>query len=69
MRVSATAGRGTPGAVRPPSGSAPVSSPPSCRFDVKTQTVDAKSAGQVEQMFPGVPLNTHDIFQYQGEGC
>lgn len=23
----------------------------------------------MEQMYPGVPLNTHDIFQYQGEGC
>ncbi|XP_040837322.1 matrix metalloproteinase-9 [Ochotona curzoniae] len=35
------------------------------RFDVKTQTVDPSSATPVEQMFPGVPLNTHDIFQYQ----
>nr|XP_025870526.1 matrix metalloproteinase-9 [Vulpes vulpes] len=34
-------------------------------FDVKTQTVDPRSAGSVEQTYPGVPLNTHDIFQYQ----
>ncbi|ELK04255.1 Matrix metalloproteinase-9 [Pteropus alecto] len=43
----------------------PVSSPPSCRFDVKTQMVDPKSASPVDQMFPGVPLDTHDIFQYR----
>ncbi|XP_036900080.1 matrix metalloproteinase-9 isoform X2 [Sturnira hondurensis] len=35
------------------------------RFDTKTQAVDPKSATYVDQMFPGVPLNTHDIFQYQ----
>lgn len=35
------------------------------RFDVKTQKVDSRSATRVDQMFPGVPLNTHDIFQYQ----
>ncbi|XP_045385010.1 matrix metalloproteinase-9 [Lemur catta] len=35
------------------------------RFDVKTQTVDSRSVTLVDQMFPGVPLNTHDIFQYQ----
>ncbi|KAM7125020.1 matrix metalloproteinase-9 [Molossus nigricans] len=35
------------------------------RFDVKTQMVDPKSASPVDQMFPGVPLNTHDIFQYR----
>uniref|UniRef100_A0A673V060 Matrix metalloproteinase-9 n=1 Tax=Suricata suricatta TaxID=37032 RepID=A0A673V060_SURSU len=38
------------------------------RFDVKTQTVDSMSDSQVEQMFGGVPLNTHDVFQYQGAG-
>ncbi|KAM9248266.1 matrix metalloproteinase-9 [Dugong dugon] len=35
------------------------------RFDVKTQTVDLESVASVDQMFPGVPLNTHDIFQYR----
>ncbi|XP_016060308.1 PREDICTED: matrix metalloproteinase-9 [Miniopterus natalensis] len=35
------------------------------RFDVKTQMVDPKSASPVDQTFPGVPLNTHDIFQYR----
>ncbi|XP_075383870.1 matrix metalloproteinase-9 [Tenrec ecaudatus] len=35
------------------------------RFDVKTQMVDPGSASQVDQLYPGVPLNTHDIFQYQ----
>ncbi|EPY78756.1 matrix metalloproteinase-9 precursor [Camelus ferus] len=35
------------------------------RFDVKTQKVDPRSATPVDQMFSGVPLNTHDIFQYQ----
>ncbi|XP_062968155.1 matrix metalloproteinase-9 [Cynocephalus volans] len=35
------------------------------RFDVKTQTVDPGSESTVDQMFPGVPLNTHDIFQYR----
>ncbi|XP_039719662.1 matrix metalloproteinase-9 [Pteropus medius] len=35
------------------------------RFDVKTQMVDPKSASPVDQMFPGVPLDTHDIFQYR----
>lgn len=38
------------------------------RFDVKTQMVDPKSASPVDQMFPGVPLDMHDIFQYRGEG-
>ncbi|XP_062058367.1 matrix metalloproteinase-9 [Lepus europaeus] len=35
------------------------------RFDVKTQTVDSRSGAPVDQMFPGVPLNTHDVFQYR----
>ncbi|KAM6164610.1 matrix metalloproteinase-9 [Rhynchocyon petersi] len=35
------------------------------RFDVKTQTVDPQSVTPVYSEFPGVPLNTHDIFQYQ----
>ncbi|ELW48243.1 Matrix metalloproteinase-9 [Tupaia chinensis] len=35
------------------------------RFDVKTQKVDPGSSTHVDQMFPGVPLNTHDIFQYR----
>ncbi|XP_066092876.1 matrix metalloproteinase-9 [Saccopteryx bilineata] len=35
------------------------------RFDVKTQMVDPESASPVDQMFPGVPLDTHDIFQYR----
>eukprot|EP00069_Balaena_mysticetus_P009528 bmy_06251T0 len=35
------------------------------RFDVKTQKVDPRSATPVDQMFPGVPMSTHDIFQYQ----
>ncbi|KAF7462054.1 Hypothetical predicted protein [Marmota monax] len=35
------------------------------RFDVKTQRVDSRSPTPVDQMFPGVPLNTHDIFQYR----
>ncbi|XP_058143139.1 matrix metalloproteinase-9 [Dasypus novemcinctus] len=35
------------------------------RFDLKTQTVDPRSASRVDEMFPGVPLDTHDIFQYQ----
>ncbi|XP_045689585.1 matrix metalloproteinase-9 [Phyllostomus hastatus] len=35
------------------------------RFDSKTQKVDPKSATYVDQMFSGVPLNTHDIFQYR----
>lgn len=41
----------------------------SCRFDVKTQTVDPNSLGSVGRVFPGVPLNSHNIFQYQGERC
>ncbi|KAF4023710.1 hypothetical protein G4228_015639 [Cervus hanglu yarkandensis] len=35
------------------------------RFDVKTQKVDPQSVTPVDQMFPGVPMSTHDIFQYQ----
>lgn len=35
------------------------------RFDVKTQKVDSRSPSPVDQMFPGVPLNMHDIFQYR----
>lgn len=69
MRATGTASRGSPGAIRMLPGSAPVSSPLSCSFDVKTQMVDPKSASPVDQMFPGVPLDTHDIFQYRGEGC
>ena len=67
MRVPGIASRGSPGAIRLPADSAPVSSP-SCRFDVKTQKVDPQSVTPVDQMFPGVPISTHDIFQYQGEG-
>ncbi|KAF3824953.1 hypothetical protein GH733_010287 [Mirounga leonina] len=37
------------------------------RFDVKTQTVDPKTPSSVEQLFPGVPLNSHNVFQYQGK--
>ncbi|KAM5245869.1 matrix metalloproteinase-9 [Ctenodactylus gundi] len=37
------------------------------RFDVKTQTVDSQSATPVDHVFPGVPLNMHDIFQYRGK--
>ncbi|XP_007533116.1 matrix metalloproteinase-9 [Erinaceus europaeus] len=37
------------------------------RFHVKAQMVDPQSVTPVDQMFPGVPLNTHDIFQYQGK--
>ncbi|XP_040494339.1 matrix metalloproteinase-9 [Ursus maritimus] len=37
------------------------------RFDVKTQTVDPNSLGSVGRVFPGVPLNSHNIFQYQGK--
>lgn len=69
MRATGTAGRGSPGEIRLSAGSAPVSSSPSCRFDVKTQKVDSRSPSPVDQMFPGVPLNMHDIFQYRGEGC
>ncbi|XP_007936550.1 matrix metalloproteinase-9 [Orycteropus afer afer] len=35
------------------------------RFDVKTQTVDPRSVSLVDQVFPGVPLNAHDIFLYR----
>ncbi|XP_006839297.1 PREDICTED: matrix metalloproteinase-9 [Chrysochloris asiatica] len=35
------------------------------RFDVKAQKVDSGTVSPVDQMFPGVPLNTHDIFQYR----
>ncbi|NP_001104772.1 matrix metalloproteinase-9 precursor [Equus caballus] len=35
------------------------------RFDVKTQTVDPRSVSPVDQMFPGVPLDMHDVFQYR----
>nr|XP_010590043.2 LOW QUALITY PROTEIN: matrix metalloproteinase-9 [Loxodonta africana] len=35
------------------------------RFDVKTQTVEPRSVRSVDQVFPGVPLDTHDIFQYR----
>ncbi|XP_049635156.1 matrix metalloproteinase-9 [Suncus etruscus] len=37
------------------------------RFDLKTQKVDAQSATLVDELFPGVPLNAHDIFWYQGK--
>ncbi|XP_004687492.1 PREDICTED: matrix metalloproteinase-9 [Condylura cristata] len=37
------------------------------RFDVKSQLVDSRQGTPVDQMFPGVPLNTHDIFQYRGK--
>ena len=68
MRFPGIASRGSPGAIRLPADSAAVSSVPSCRFDVKTQKVDPQSVTPVDQMFPGVPISTHDIFQYQGEG-
>nr|BAH13895.1 unnamed protein product [Homo sapiens]BAH14516.1 unnamed protein product [Homo sapiens] len=35
------------------------------RFDVKAQMVDPRSASEVDRMFPGVPLDTHDVFQYR----
>nr|XP_017508908.1 matrix metalloproteinase-9 [Manis javanica] len=35
------------------------------RFNLKTQTVDSSSVSPVDQMFPGVPLNAHDVFQYR----
>lgn len=68
MRATATAGRGTPGAICRPSAQHR-SLPHFCSFDVKAQRVDPKSLGSVEQEFPGVPLNSHNVFQYQGEGC
>lgn len=69
VRAARAAGRGSPGATRLSVRSAPVSSPPACRFDAKSQMVDPKSASPVDQMFPGVPLNMHDTFQYRGDGC
>ncbi|KAH0520137.1 Matrix metalloproteinase-9, partial [Microtus ochrogaster] len=35
------------------------------RFDLKTQRVDTQSVTRLDRLFPGVPLNSHDIFQYQ----
>ncbi|XP_077023905.1 matrix metalloproteinase-9 [Tamandua tetradactyla] len=35
------------------------------RFDLKTQKVDPRSASPVDLMFPSVPLNSHDVFQYR----
>ncbi|EHB05312.1 Matrix metalloproteinase-9 [Heterocephalus glaber] len=35
------------------------------RFDVKTQRVDSRSVTPVDHMFPGVPLDMHNIFQYR----
>ncbi|XP_020023644.1 matrix metalloproteinase-9 isoform X1 [Castor canadensis] len=35
------------------------------RFDPKTQKVDSGSSTALDTMFPGVPWNTHDIFQYR----
>uniref|UniRef100_A0A8C5KD64 Matrix metalloproteinase-9 n=1 Tax=Jaculus jaculus TaxID=51337 RepID=A0A8C5KD64_JACJA len=35
------------------------------RFDLKMQTVDSQSVTPVDRGFPGVPWNTHDIFQYR----
>uniref|UniRef100_A0A8C8U799 Matrix metalloproteinase-9 n=1 Tax=Peromyscus maniculatus bairdii TaxID=230844 RepID=A0A8C8U799_PERMB len=35
------------------------------RFDLKTQRVDPQSVTRLDKMFPGVPWNSHDIFQYQ----
>ncbi|KAK7827803.1 hypothetical protein U0070_019627, partial [Myodes glareolus] len=35
------------------------------RFDLKTQRVDTQSVTRLDNLFPGVPLNSHDIFQYQ----
>ncbi|EGV97682.1 matrix metalloproteinase-9 [Cricetulus griseus] len=35
------------------------------RFDLKTQRVDPQSVTRLDRMFPGVPWNSHDIFQYQ----
>ncbi|KAG8519651.1 Matrix metalloproteinase-9 [Galemys pyrenaicus] len=36
------------------------------RFDVKSYLVDSSNGTPVDRMFPGVPLDTHDIFQYRG---
>lgn len=35
------------------------------RFDLKTQRVDPQSVTRLDRMFPGVPFDSHDIFQYQ----
>ncbi|XP_037357397.1 matrix metalloproteinase-9-like, partial [Talpa occidentalis] len=35
------------------------------RFDVKSQLVDSSKGTPVDRMFPGVPLHTHDVFQYR----
>ncbi|XP_069845982.1 matrix metalloproteinase-9 [Dipodomys merriami] len=35
------------------------------RLDLKMQKVDPQSATDLDRMFPGVPWNTHDIFQYR----
>ncbi|XP_048203443.1 matrix metalloproteinase-9 [Perognathus longimembris pacificus] len=35
------------------------------RLDLKMQKVDPQSAADLDTMFPGVPWNTHDIFQYR----
>ncbi|MBZ3890150.1 Matrix metalloproteinase-9 [Sciurus carolinensis] len=35
------------------------------RFDVKSETVDTQMPTWVDQMFSGVPTNSHNIFQYQ----
>ncbi|XP_054996026.1 matrix metalloproteinase-9 [Sorex araneus] len=37
------------------------------RLDLKSQMVDAQSATPVDKLFPGVPLDSHDVFQYQGK--
>uniref|UniRef100_A0A8D2AL06 Matrix metalloproteinase-9 n=1 Tax=Sciurus vulgaris TaxID=55149 RepID=A0A8D2AL06_SCIVU len=35
------------------------------RFDVKSETVDSQMPTWVDQMFSGVPTNSHNIFQYR----
>ncbi|XP_044517322.1 matrix metalloproteinase-9 [Gracilinanus agilis] len=37
------------------------------RLDVKKQKVDSREPYPVENMFPGVPEDTHDVFLYKGD--
>lgn len=46
-----------------------IARPPSCRFDLKSQKVDPQSVTRLDVEFSGVPWDSHDIFQYRGEGC
>lgn len=72
VRATAAAGRGSHGATHPQPMGGGRSSELACfpyRFDLKTQRVDTQSVTRLNNLFPGVPLNSHDIFQYQGEVC